>query len=72
MNILKFAVVACSLFASAAYAQNAASASGVPQQVAQTAAQQAVAAPAHHDVAKPAQNDECVGPAGFCIAYFGS
>lgn len=67
MKSLKFAVVACSLFAAAsAFAQNDASQASVPQQVAQSAAQPV------NQIAKPAKKDECVGPVSFCNLYFGS
>ncbi|CAM2168758.1 conserved exported hypothetical protein [Paraburkholderia sacchari] len=67
MKSLKFAVVACSLFAAAsAFAQNEASEPSVPQQVAQSAAQPV------NQTAKPVKKDECVGPASFCTLYFGS
>ncbi|WP_084162619.1 hypothetical protein [Paraburkholderia bannensis] len=72
MKSLKIAVVACSMFAAAAaYAQNDATAAGVPEQVAQSAAQPAAQASAHRE-ATPARKDECVGPASFCNIYFGS
>lgn len=73
MKSVKIAVVACSLFAAAtAYAQNEAPAEGTPQQAAQTAASNAAAQPSQRDKSTPARKDECVGPAGFCITYFGS
>ena len=73
MKYVKIAVVACSLLGAAvAHAQNEASAAGVPQQATQAAAPQNTAAPSKGDISKPAHKDECVGPAGFCIPYFGS
>lgn len=69
----KVAVLACSLFAAAAaHAQNEAPSASVSQQVTQAAAPQAAAAPSRGDTARPTPKDDCVGPAGFCITYFGS
>jgi Ni/Co efflux regulator RcnB len=72
MKSLKIAVVACSMFAAAAaYAQNDATAAGVPQQVAQSTGQPVAQASSHREMT-PASQDPCVGPASFCNLYFGS
>ncbi|WP_233867954.1 hypothetical protein [Paraburkholderia adhaesiva] len=73
MKYVKIAVLACSLFAAAAaQAQNEVPAASAPPQGTQTAASQAVATPSQGEISKPARKDDCVGPAGFCINYFGS
>jgi hypothetical protein len=71
MNVLKVALIACSLSAVVAHAQTA---PAVPeQQVAQTNAQRANTVDAPHRVVAPtAKTEECVGPVSFCNIYFGS
>lgn len=73
MKAVKTAVVACSLFATAAaWAQSEAPGARAPQQVAQAAAPQTARASAQRHVARAAGQDECVGPVSFCNIYFGS
>ncbi|RKR38372.1 hypothetical protein [Paraburkholderia sp. BL17N1] len=71
MNVLKIALIACSLSAVVAHAQTAPAAP--EQQVAQANAQRAKNAETKSRSATPAlKADECVGPVSFCNIYFGS
>ena len=71
MNVLKIALIVCSLSAVAAHAQTAPAAP--EQQVAKTNAQNATNAENQRRVAAPAaKEEECVGPVSFCKIYFGS
>jgi len=71
MNVLKIALIACTLSAAVAHAQTAPSAP--EQQVAQAHAQRATSADTQGRIAAPAvKAEECVGPMSFCNIYFGS
>ncbi|WP_025599543.1 hypothetical protein [Burkholderia sp. WSM2230] len=74
MNVLKIALIACSLSAVAAHAQAAPAAA--EQQVAKTNAQSAANAAdgqTKRRVAAPAaRQEECVGPVSYCNIFFGS
>ena len=72
MNVLKIALIACSLSAVVAHAQTAPAAP--QQQVAQANAQRADDATAQKSraAAPAAKAEECVGPVSFCSIYFGS
>lgn len=75
MNVLKIALIACTLSAAVAHAQTAPAAP--EQQVAQTQvqaqAQRATSADTQRRIAVPAvKAEECVGPVSFCNIYFGS
>lgn len=72
MKVLKSVLIACSLSAAVAHAQNPAPAVGA-QQVAQSGAQQSSGVAAESRIAAPSKKaEDCVGPAGFCKLYFGS
>ncbi|MGF6903158.1 hypothetical protein [Paraburkholderia sp. GAS348] len=71
MNVLKIALVVCSLSAAVAHAQTAPAAR--EQQVAQANAPRANNVAAQDRVVAPkVQAEECVGPVSFCNIYFGS
>ncbi|MFM0648866.1 hypothetical protein PQR14_31495 [Paraburkholderia bryophila] len=75
MNVLKIALIACSLSAVVAQAQTAPAAP--EQQLAQASAQRANGVAEQGRVAVPAAKanvraEECVGPVSFCNLYFGS
>jgi hypothetical protein len=71
MNVLKIALIVCSLSAVVAHAQTAPAAP--EQQVAQANAQRAKNADMQGRSAAPAiKAEECVGPVSFCNIYFGS
>jgi hypothetical protein len=74
MNVLKIALIVCSLSAAAARAQTATPAP--EQQVAITNAQtvaNVTNAETQRRVAAPAaKEEECVGPVSYCKIYFGS
>lgn len=71
MNVLKIALIACSLSAALAQAQTAPAAP--QQQTAQASAQRDANADTRGRIAAPATNaEECVGPVSFCNIYFGS
>ncbi|ANB75454.1 hypothetical protein AYM40_24135 [Paraburkholderia phytofirmans OLGA172] len=71
MNVLKIALVVCSLSAAVAHAQTAPAAP--EQQVAQANAPRANNVAAQDRVVAPkVQAEECVGPVSFCNIYFGS
>ncbi len=71
MNVLKIALIACSLSAAVAHAQTAPAAP--EQQVAQANAPRANSVAEQSRVAVPkAKAEECVGPVSFCNIYFGS
>ncbi|MBB4517135.1 hypothetical protein [Paraburkholderia fungorum] len=71
MNVLKIALIACSLSAVVAHAQTAPAAP--EQQVAQANAPRANSVAAQgRAVAPAAKVEECVGPVSFCNIYFGS
>jgi hypothetical protein len=74
MNVLKIALIVCSLSAVAAHAQTAPAAP--EQKVAKTNAQTAANvtnAETQRRVAAPAaKGEECVGPVSYCNIYFGS
>ncbi|MFM0172755.1 hypothetical protein [Paraburkholderia sediminicola] len=73
MNVLKIALIACSLSAVVAHAQTAPTAAEQQQQVAQANAQRATNADTQGRIAVPAiKAEECVGPVSFCNMYFGS
>lgn len=73
MNVLKIALIACSLSAVVAHAQTAPAAAQQQQQVAQANAQRATNADTQSRIAVPAiKVEECVGPVSFCNIYFGS
>lgn len=71
MNVLKIALIACSLSALVAHAQTAPAAP--EQQVAQANAPRANSVAEQNRGAVPkAKAEECVGPVSFCNIYFGS
>ncbi|NPT60407.1 hypothetical protein [Paraburkholderia elongata] len=71
MNVLKIALIACSLSAAVAYAQTAPAAP--EQQVAQANAPRANNVAVQNRVVAPnGKVEECVGPVSFCNIYFGS
>ena len=71
MNVLKIALIACSLSAVVAQAQTAPAAP--QQQTAQAGAQRDANAESRARIAAPAAKaEECVGPVSFCNIYFGS
>ncbi len=71
MNVLKIALIACSLSAVVAHAQTAPAAP--EQQVAQATAARANSLAEQSRVAAPKiKAEECVGPVSFCNIYFGS
>ena len=71
MNVLKIALIACSLSAVVAHAQTAPAAPEQP--VAQASDQRTNSVDAQRRVAAPAaKTEECVGPVSFCNIYFGS
>ncbi|MFM0594143.1 MULTISPECIES: hypothetical protein [Paraburkholderia] len=75
MNVLKIALIACSLSAVVAHAQTAPAAP--EQQLTQASAQRASGVAEQGRVAVPAakanaKTAECVGPVSFCNLYFGS
>ncbi|MFM0553910.1 hypothetical protein P0D69_23455 [Paraburkholderia sediminicola] len=73
MNVLKIALIACSLSAVVAHAQTAPAAAEQQQQVAQANAQRATKADTQGRITTPAiKAEECVGPVSFCNMYFGS
>ncbi|CAB3795706.1 hypothetical protein [Paraburkholderia caffeinilytica] len=71
MNVLKIALIACSLSVAVAHAQTAPAAP--EQQVAQANAPRAnrAAEPSRVAIPKP-KVEECVGPVSFCNLFFGS
>lgn len=72
MNVLKIALIACSLSAAVAHAQTA-PAAPEQQQVAQANAPRANSVAEQGRVAVPkAKAEECVGPVSFCNIFFGS
>ncbi|MFL9910791.1 hypothetical protein [Paraburkholderia sp. RL17-337-BIB-A] len=71
MNMLKIALIACSLSAVVAHAQTAPAAP--EQQVAQANAPRANNVVEKNRITVPkAKAEECVGPVSFCNIYFGS
>jgi hypothetical protein len=71
MNVLKIALIVCSLSAVVAHAQTAPAAP--EQQVAQANAPRANNVVEQNRVTVPkAKAEECVGPVSFCNIYFGS
>ncbi|NML99771.1 hypothetical protein HHL24_17760 [Paraburkholderia sp. RP-4-7] len=70
MNVLKIALIACSLSAAVAHAQTAPAAS--EQQVAQANARANSVAVQNRVALPKAKAKECVGPVSFCNIYFGS
>ncbi|MFM0282677.1 hypothetical protein SAMN05444172_6417 [Burkholderia sp. GAS332] len=71
MNVLKIALIACSLSAAVAHAQTAPAAP--EQQVAQATAPRANSVAEQSRIVAPkAKAEECVGPMSFCNLYFGS
>ncbi|MFM0201969.1 hypothetical protein PQR53_19110 [Paraburkholderia fungorum] len=71
MNVLKIALIACSLSVVVAHAQTAPAAP--EQQVAQANAPRANHVVEQNRVTVPkAKAEECVGPVSFCNIYFGS
>ncbi|CAE6784440.1 hypothetical protein [Paraburkholderia haematera] len=71
MNVLKIALIACSMSAIVAHAQTAPAAP--EQQVAQANAPRANSVAAQGSVVAPkVKAEECVGPVSFCTIYFGS
>jgi hypothetical protein len=71
MNVLKIALIACSLSAVVAHAQTVPAAP--EQQVAQANAPRANSVATQNRVVAPAAKpEECVGPVSFCNIYFGS
>ncbi|MFL9994838.1 hypothetical protein PQR34_29490 [Paraburkholderia sediminicola] len=71
MNVLKIALIACSLSAAVAHAQTAPAAP--EQQVAQATAPRANSVAEQSRIVAPKVNaEECVGPMSFCNIYFGS
>ncbi|WGS53661.1 hypothetical protein LFL96_21665 [Paraburkholderia sp. D15] len=73
MNVLKIALIACTLSAAMAHAQMAPPVAD--QQLAQASAQRANGVAARSNVVTPAskaKSEECVGPVSFCNLYFGS
>ncbi|HZZ11110.1 MAG TPA: hypothetical protein VFE79_10480 [Paraburkholderia sp.] len=76
MNVLKFALIACSMSAAAAHAQTSPASQQQSQQPSQQVAQAntpgAGSAAERRVVVPKAKVDECVGPVSFCTVYFGS
>ncbi|PRX28885.1 hypothetical protein B0G75_110211 [Paraburkholderia sp. BL18I3N2] len=71
MNMLKIALIACSLSAVVAHAETAPAAP--EQQVAQANTPRAKSAEPQSRAVTPAiKAEECVGPVSFCNIYFGS
>lgn len=70
MNVLKIALIACSLSVAVAHAQTAPAAP--EQQVAQANTPRANGVAEQNRVAPKAKAEECVGPVSFCNIYFGS
>ncbi|HEX7907186.1 MAG TPA: hypothetical protein VF534_03720 [Paraburkholderia sp.] len=75
MNVLKIALIACTLSAAVAHAQTAPAApeQQVAQAQVQAQAQRATNVEKQRRIAVPAvKAEECVGPVSFCNIYFGS
>ncbi|MFM0504066.1 hypothetical protein [Paraburkholderia caffeinilytica] len=71
MNVLKIALIACSLSVAVAHAQTEPAAP--EQQVAQANTPRANSVATQNRVVVPkARAEECVGPVSFCNIYFGS
>ncbi|MGV2291808.1 hypothetical protein AAHK20_24060 [Trinickia sp. YCB016] len=73
MKALKLVLIACSLSAAALAHAQTAPASDNAQQATQANAPRVEQPAAQRPAPKPAKKaDDCVGPNGFCVMYFGS